>query len=160
MVAPPPEPPAPVLEQRRPGPDAPNVLAAGTTVRGDLRGDGGFHIDGHVDGSVESNGPVTVGESGSVSGLIKGTDVSIEGMVNGDVQASGHIAIGARGQLLGDATGRSMKVADGGVLCGMTRLGEHEGLSVGPATPVKVPAADNVSHERWLAGEHVEESVG
>lgn len=151
---------APALLEAPPprAPTTPNTLAKGTSVRGDLRGDGGFRIDGHVDGSVESGGPVTIGESGSVSGLVRGTDVTIEGTVRGDVQATGHVEVGARGRLLGDATGKSVRVAVGGVMRGMSRMGEDDEADGAAASPTpSSPALSALSGDRWLAGEHVEE---
>lgn len=141
--------------------DYPNTLSDGTSVRGDLKGKGGFRIDGHVDGSVESEGPVTIGENGSVSGFVRGGNVTVYGAVTGDVLASGHLEVGPRGRLLGDATARSVRVADGGVLCGMSRMGAQDAMgaatSAVSADAMIIESEPVVSHERWLAGEpHVD----
>lgn len=125
----------------------PNCIGHGTSVRGDLRGEGGFRIDGTVDGSVEAQGPVTVGENGSVSGLVRGTHITIEGTVNGDVFATGHLEVGPHGRLVGDATAKSVRVADGGVFRGMSRMGGEgdEAVDSRPSTNL------DQSGERWAA---------
>jgi cytoskeletal protein CcmA (bactofilin family) len=99
-----------------------NTLAPGTIVRGDVRGPGGFRIDGTVEGSVDVEGPVVIGESGAVEGVVRGTDVVVLGRVRGDVHASGHIELGPKGKILGDVTGDSFRVRKGGVLRGTTRM--------------------------------------
>jgi cytoskeletal protein CcmA (bactofilin family) len=150
--------PALVASPSRSAPRAglePNTLTKGTSVRGDLRSDAGFRIDGQVDGSIESGGPVTIGESGSVSGLVRGTDVAIEGIVTGDVHATGHLEVGARGRLIGDATAKSVRVADGGVLHGMSRMGNDDERPASAAAPASEPTM-NVSGERWLSSDLIQ----
>lgn len=101
-----------------------NLVGAGTNVRGDLRGPGGFRVDGAVTGSVEADGPVVIGEAGSVEGSVKGRDVVVLGRVHGDVSASGHLEIGPKGRVMGDVTVASVRVHVGGTWSGATRIGD------------------------------------
>ena len=99
-----------------------NTIGSGSRVRGDLDGPGGFHIDGAVEGAIEADGPVVVGEGGSVDGTIRGRDVVILGRVRGDVTASGHLEIGPKGKVLGDITVQSFRMHTGGVFRGTSRM--------------------------------------
>jgi cytoskeletal protein CcmA (bactofilin family) len=74
-----------------------NTIAAGSCVRGDVSGPGGFRVDGSIDGSLAAEGPVLVGEGGTVDGDIRGRDVTVLGRVRGDVVATGHLEIGPKG---------------------------------------------------------------
>ncbi|MFO0672558.1 MAG: polymer-forming cytoskeletal protein [Polyangiaceae bacterium] len=137
-----------------PAPVSPNTIAKGTFVRGDLRGDGGFLIHGRVDGSVESGGPVVIGEEGAVSGLVRGTHVTVDGVVEGDVHATGHLEVGARGRLIGDATAKSVRVAEGGAFRGMCRMGDDAASSSdAPAISSPLLSANVTSGERWPASD-------
>ena len=95
-----------------------NVLGRSCTVRGDLSAEGAFRIDGTVDGSVESQAAVVVGESGTVRGLV------------GDVICSGHLEILAKGRIEGDISAKSMRIETGGVFRGTSSMGGEAGGSV------------------------------
>ncbi len=100
------------------------IVGRGTNVRGDLRGPGGFRVDGAVTGSVEADGAIVIGEDGAVEGAVKGRDVVVLGRVHGDVVATGHLEIGPKGRVMGDVTVVSLKVHAGGTFQGASRIGE------------------------------------
>jgi cytoskeletal protein CcmA (bactofilin family) len=99
-----------------------NTIGAGTTVRGDLTGPGGFRIDGAVEGSIEAQGSVVIGESGSIEGAVRARDVVVLGRVRGDVHATGHLEIGPNGKVVGDVTVPSFRMHKGGVFRGTSRM--------------------------------------
>jgi cytoskeletal protein CcmA (bactofilin family) len=103
-----------------------NTIAAGSCVRGDVSGPGGFRVDGTIDGSLAAEGPVLVGEGGTVDGDIRGRDVTVLGRVRGDVVATGHLEIGPKGKVLGDITVQSFRVHTGGVFRGTSCMGADE----------------------------------
>lgn len=112
-----------------------NIVGEGTNVRGDLRGPGGFRIDGAVTGKVEVEGPVIVGEKGSIEGTLRARDIVILGRVDGDVVAQNHLEVGPRGRVTGDVTGTSVKVHPGGAF--------HGAIHVGEGGEKRLPAATN-----------------
>lgn len=93
-----------------------------TCVRGGLTGPGGFRVDGSVEGAIDADGPVVIGQGGSVEGGIRGRDVVVLGRVRGDVHASGHLEIGPKGQICGDITVHSMRMHKGGVFRGTSSM--------------------------------------
>jgi cytoskeletal protein CcmA (bactofilin family) len=103
-----------------------NTIGAGARVRGDLSGPGGFRIDGTVEGGITADGPVVVGEGGSVEGVVRGRNVVVLGCVRGDVQVSGHLEIGPKGKVLGDITVQSFRMHAGGVFRGMSCMAGGE----------------------------------
>jgi len=103
-----------------------NTIATGSRVRGDVSGPGGFRVDGAVEGSIAADGPVVVGEGGTVDGDIRGRAVTVLGRVRGNVVASGHLEIGPKGKVLGDITVESFRVHTGGVFRGTSCMGAEE----------------------------------
>jgi cytoskeletal protein CcmA (bactofilin family) len=99
-----------------------NVLGKSLVVHGDLKADGAFRIDGTVEGSVESQGAVFIGESGVVRGDVRGRDVVIAGEVTGNVACSGHLEIVATGRVEGDLDAQSVRIETGGIFRGMSRM--------------------------------------
>lgn len=116
-----------------------NTIGTGTRVFGDIRGPGGVRIDGTVEGAIEVDGPVVVGEGGTVEGGIRGRDVVVHGRVRGDVFAAGHLEIGPKGKIAGDITTESFRMHKGGVFRGTSRMAGADDL-VAAALP-ELPAA-------------------
>jgi cytoskeletal protein CcmA (bactofilin family) len=98
--------------------DVENTIGAGSRVRGDLSGPGGFRVDGTVEGAITAVGPVVIGEAGVVEGSVSGRDVVVLGRVRGDVHATGHLEVGPKGKVLGDITVQSFRMHTGGVFHG------------------------------------------
>jgi cytoskeletal protein CcmA (bactofilin family) len=98
--------------------DVENTIGAGSRVRGDLSGPGGFRIDGTVEGAISAEGPVVIGEGGVVEGGVRGRNVVVLGRVRGDVHVTGHLEIGPKGKVLGDITVQSFRMHTGGVFRG------------------------------------------
>jgi len=120
-----------------------NVIGRSCIIRGDLAGGGAFRVDGTIEGSIESQASVTVGESGTVRGTIRGTDVVIAGTVQGDVICSGHLEILAKGKIEGDIDARSFRIETGGVFCGTSRMGGA--ASVSDNVPGAIPMTRDLS---------------
>ena len=45
-----------------------NLIGNGTTIKGDIESNGDIRIDGHLIGSVKSNGKISVGQTGVIEG--------------------------------------------------------------------------------------------
>ncbi|HEY2729272.1 MAG TPA: polymer-forming cytoskeletal protein [Polyangia bacterium] len=120
-----------------------NVLGQSLIIRGDLSADGGFRIDGTVEGNVESKAAIVVGESGVVRGDLRGTDVVVAGQIVGNVTCSGHLEILAKGRIEGDIDAKSVRIETGGVFRGTSHMGIESG---------RAPAADDAGS---LSGRHL-----
>jgi cytoskeletal protein CcmA (bactofilin family) len=101
---------------------------ASRIVKGDLKSERGFRVDGRIEGTVESASAIVIGESGVVTGDVRGTDVIVVGCVDGNIHASGHLDIRATGKVIGDVTASSVRIETGGVFRGTSRMGQpsHE----------------------------------
>jgi cytoskeletal protein CcmA (bactofilin family) len=106
--------------------DVENTIGAGSRVRGDLSGPGGFRVDGTVEGAVYAGGPVVIGEGGVVEGSVRGRNVVVLGRVRGDVHVTGHLEIGPKGKVLGDITVHSFRMHAGGVFRGTSSMAGGE----------------------------------
>lgn len=116
---------------------ADNRIAAGSTVRGDLAGRGSFVVEGRVEGAIETNGPIFIGEGSVIEGGVQGSDVVVLGAVRGDVRATGHLEIGPKGKVVGDVWLSSLTLHPGGVFHGTSRMAGAEELL---ALPVRQQA--------------------
>ncbi len=129
--------------------DVATTVGKDVEVRGDVRGPGGVRIEGVVTGSVETDGPVVVGEGGTVDGSVRGSVVVVLGRVRGDVRTGGHLEIGPRGKVVGDVTVESLRVHKGGVFRGTSRMSGADDLT--PTSPFGILATAGAAPRGILA---------
>jgi len=63
-----------------------SIIAAGTTVEGDITSAGDIRIDGILNGNIQCNAKVIIGSQGQVKGDITGQQADIMGKVNGTIR--------------------------------------------------------------------------
>ena len=82
-------------------------------IKGEIRTQEELRVDGEVEGMLESQSVLSVGETGKVRANIKAQEVSIYGSVRGNVEVSGKIAIREQGSLVGDIKAAGISIDDG-----------------------------------------------
>jgi cytoskeletal protein CcmA (bactofilin family) len=69
-----------------PGTGAATIIAAGTTLKGDISSNGDIRIDGSLQGNIQCQAKVVIGANGSVEGDISGQQADIMGKVSGTIK--------------------------------------------------------------------------
>lgn len=98
------------------------VIGEGTVIGGDITTAASVRVDGIVNGSVISDAVIVVGNTGKVTGQLKGTDVSIAGEVLGNVDVTGKVEIVAKGKLYGDVNTSSINIEDTAIFQGKCNM--------------------------------------
>ena len=94
-------------------------LGPQTTVEGNLKVDGTVRIDGHVKGSIASEGcTMIVGEKAVIEADISVHTVTVSGEVKGNVSASHRIQLCPTARVFGDLHAPEVLVDAGAVLDG------------------------------------------
>ena len=88
-----------------------------------------MHIDGQIEGVVETDYDVSIGDEGIVTGLIKAKTIVVSGTLEGKV-ACESIDILATGKLLGEVVCGEMMIESGGKFIGESRELTEGGLIV------------------------------
>jgi len=82
------------------------LVGSGTRIKGDLRFEGGCHIDGIVQGSVvadtDPEAYLSISEEGCVEGNVRVPRVVLNGKVQGDVYAGEYVELGETARVVGD----------------------------------------------------------
>lgn len=116
-----------------------SLLGASLKVKGEIKSAGGLHLEGQVDGSVESQGDVSVGESAVVTANITAKAVTIAGTVEGNITCSGRVELLSTAKVVGNIVGGSLVVSEGASVLGEVKVtGEARGTS-SKSTPVTPP---------------------
>jgi cytoskeletal protein CcmA (bactofilin family) len=99
------------------------LLGKGTRIVGKLSFEGPARIEGTVDGEINAQETLTIGESAVVNAQITGGSVVIHGRVTGDVTARKRLEIRAPGRLVGNITTPSLVIHEGVVFEGQCSMG-------------------------------------
>lgn len=102
---------------------ATNFLASGIEIVGTIRFSNDMHIDGKIEGEIQSDkGRVTIGDSAVIKGDISAGDVRIYGQVDGKVKAQ-RCEIKKSAVLNGDIVTKALAMEEGAKLTGRTEIG-------------------------------------
>ncbi|HEX9787953.1 MAG TPA: polymer-forming cytoskeletal protein [Candidatus Binatia bacterium] len=112
--------PAPKVEIPPPSSTAGLVgcLYKGSRVSGQLSFQGPARIDGVVDGEIQCQGSLTIGEGAEIRAKISGQIVVIRGKVEGNVTAKERVELLAPARLIGDVNAPRLIVTEGVVFDG------------------------------------------
>jgi cytoskeletal protein CcmA (bactofilin family) len=89
------------------------VLGSGLALRGEITGEGDFHIYGRFEGEIDVSGRVVVTESAQVDANINAAAIVIAGKVRGNLSATTHLDILPSGVLTGTLKAGSFSAAEG-----------------------------------------------
>src|SRR5678816_2821563 len=81
---------------------AKNVLNAEVEIKGNLKFVGELTLEGKLEGEIQSEGTLLLGDSAVVNGNINVGTVVVRGKVNGNITARDKIDIKAKTELFGD----------------------------------------------------------
>lgn len=98
------------------------LIGRNSTITGDVQFSGGLHIDGCVQGNVQSEvdarSRLSVSQHGRVEGEIRVTDIDLDGTVVGNVHASGRIELGPHARIDGNVYYNILQMASGAAVNG------------------------------------------
>lgn len=106
-----------------------NFLSSGTIMKGDIKSNGDFRIDGILYGSINSKGKVVVGASGKVEGEIICQNSDISGEINANIIVHELLSLKGSARLTGDIFATKLAIEPGAIftgLCSMNDLPKQE----------------------------------
>lgn len=101
------------------------VIADGITIKGDIIGEGAIRIDGKVEGNVELNKGIILGEKAEVYGKIKSNEIIVYGQLNGDLECK-DLYIKESGKIQGNMLVNRFSVDMGGKYTGNLKMTTNE----------------------------------
>jgi cytoskeletal protein CcmA (bactofilin family) len=102
--------------------DLNGFLDAGSQMKGELRFEDTFRVDGHFHGTVHSNGDLIVGGGGEIEGEVDVGRIVISGVVRGHVHARRLVEITAQGKVYAEIVTPSLVVEDGAIFEGQCSM--------------------------------------
>lgn len=94
------------------------VIGKDTCFKGSIKAKGLIRIDGEMEGEIETQGDVVIGEGGKVNLELKARHVAIAGRFEGNLEAEGKLEIKNSGIIIGSVKTNGLLVDDGAVFSG------------------------------------------
>jgi cytoskeletal protein CcmA (bactofilin family) len=101
-----------------------NFLGNGTVIKGDIKSNGDFRIDGHLIGSINSKGKVVVGQSGKVEGEIICQNADVSGVIQAKIVVYELLTLKASAKLNGDIFTSKLAIEPGAKFSGSCNMND------------------------------------
>jgi cytoskeletal protein CcmA (bactofilin family) len=109
--------------------DSKNVLTADVELQGTLRFSGELIFDGKLDGDINSEGSLTLGDNAVIKGNISVNSVVVRGKIHGNITAREKIDIKARTELFGDIRAARLVIEEGVTFVGQSEVNPNKGAA-------------------------------
>lgn len=110
--------------KRKVQPSGTTIVAAGSKFRGELSLESALHIDGTVEGEIDSSSDVSIGSAGRFDGNIHAKHVVVSGYLHGKVECE-RLEIIASGKVYGEVHSGEFVIEPGGQFIGESRIREE-----------------------------------
>ena len=102
------------------------IISQGTKINGDFNLSAKLHVEGEIEGSINSSNLVSIGKNGIIKGELKSDKLLINGKFIGKVEAN-VVEITNGGILEGDIIIKDLIIEQGGIFEGTSKL-KQKGL--------------------------------
>jgi len=99
-----------------------NMIGKGTSIKGDIRSDGDFRVDGILQGSIQSNGKIVVGVSGSIEGDITCQNADFSGIVKAVIRVKELLSLKATSKVNGEVHTGKLAIEPGAKFSGTCNM--------------------------------------
>ncbi len=111
-----------------------NVLNSDVEIKGNLKFSGELTLEGKLEGEVQTDGVLNLGDTAVVNGNINAQSVVVRGKINGNINAKEKIEIKAKAELFGDIRATKLVVEEGVTFVGKTEVNPNKVTPTAPPT--------------------------
>lgn len=117
-----------------------NVLNSDVEIKGNLKFAGELTFDGKLEGEIQTDGILNLGDSAVVNGAINAQSVVVRGKINGNINAKEKIEIKAKTELFGDIRAAKLVIEEGVTFVGKTEVNPNKvSPTATPSRPAEAP---------------------
>jgi cytoskeletal protein CcmA (bactofilin family) len=132
----------PVAQAPRGAPSATrNVLSSDVEIKGTVKFTNDLVVDGKIEGEINSDGNLTVGENARIKAEIKTATVIVYGKVHGNLTATDRVELKASAEVVGDIKAKTLAIEAGAIFVGKSTVGTPAQAPAQAATPAPAAAA-------------------
>ena len=120
-----------------------NVLNSDVEIKGNIKFAGEMTFDGKLEGEINSDGALNLGDNTVIKGNISAQSVIVRGKVTGNIVAREKIDIKGKAELFGDIKASRLSIEEGVTFVGKTEVNPNKLAPTAqpprPAEPPKAP---------------------
>ena len=110
--------------------DIDSLIGENIKIIGKIEGKGNIRIDGTVEGDIDYDGNIVIGEAGNINGNIKASNISLAGMVKGNIVSNTKLVLLSTGKLIGDLEVPSFIVHENARFDGNCKMTNNKAVEV------------------------------
>jgi cytoskeletal protein CcmA (bactofilin family) len=110
-----------------------DILSSDVEIKGTIKFQKELLIDGRVEGEINSEGVLTIGENADIRGEIKTKSITVFGKVQGNIAVSERCELKSKCTLQGDLKAARLVIEEGATFIGKSEV--TSGMSVTAAKP-------------------------
>ncbi len=114
-----------------------NVLSSDVDIKGTVKFTNDLVVDGKIEGEIQSQGNLTVGENARLKAEINTATVVVYGKVHGNITATDRVELKASAEIIGDIKAKSLSIEAGAIFVGKSTVGTPANAPAG--TPTAAP---------------------
>ncbi len=117
-----------------------NVLTSDVEVKGTLKFTGELMFEGKLEGEIQTDGVLNLGDSAIINGNINAQTVVVRGKITGNITAKEKIEIKTKTELFGDIRAAKLVVEEGVTFVGKTEVNPNKvSPTAAPSRPGEAP---------------------
>ena len=118
-----------------------NILSSDVEIKGTLKFSNDLIIDGRIEGEVNSEGDLTVGENAHIQGDVKTRSVTVFGKIKGNINVTDRCELKQNAHLEGDVVAGKLAIEEGAVFMGSSAVGGPAKTAAKPGGAAASPAS-------------------
>ena len=99
-----------------------NIITSGTVIKGDVTASGDFRLDGTLEGNIQLNGKLVIGDSGVINGNVLCMNANIIGTVNGNLSVKELLSLHSSARVKGDILINKLSIEPGAIFTGKCNM--------------------------------------
>lgn len=111
-----------------------NIIVQGTTLKGQISAKGALRVDGEIEGNINCDGKLVVGEKGRITGEIFCVNAEVMGEINGKLNVEQLLTIKATAKVEGEIKTSKLSIEPNAIFKGTCSMGNDA-----RPNPVKKP---------------------
>ena len=114
-----------------------DILSSDVEIKGSIKFQKELLIDGKVEGEINSDGVLTIGENADIQGEIKTKSITVYGKVRGNITVGERCELKSRCTLQGDLKAARLVIEEGATFIGKSEVTSASGGAKPAAAPAK-----------------------
>ena len=109
--------------------EAETIIGPSVKIKGDFNCHGNMIIEGEVEGNVNTEGDLYVGEKAKIKADVKAKNAKISGIIEGNININGYLDISHSAKITGNISMQNLSIAKGALVngnCSMSQSTEKK----------------------------------